>query len=71
MKYQIKQTNRGFLVNFGGTNNFGPVTSAKEAEALATLFLGLVEAQESVAYDREPTPEETLKLFNKMLNSLK
>jgi len=71
MKYQIKQTNRGFLVNFGGNADFGPVDSAKEAEALAVLFLGLEEAQENVAYDIYPTPSSTLSLFNKMLNSLK
>ena len=71
MKYQIKKEENGYLVNFGGSADFGPVASKKEAEALAALFVGLTDASEGVEYDIYPTPESTLNLLNKILGALK
>lgn len=69
MKFDIKESNGKFFVNFGGTD-FGPVSSHKEAQALAQLYIGLEEATQGVGYDMYPTPESTLALLNKVLEAL-
>ena len=70
MKFDIKESNGKFFVNFGGKADFGPVSSHKEAWALAQLYIGLEEATQGVEYDMYPTPESTLALLNKVLEAL-
>lgn len=71
MKVKVIQGSAGFYANLGGVVDFGPVPTQEQARALGALYSGLhTVAVNAAELDQYPTAEDTMDIFNQMMEIL-